>query len=745
MHVSKVAFNIKRRAPCEYALGLHTLIVAPNGGGKSSISIAMQLALTGMADDVLGKELVKSGQTLVQLGDANGASATATLSDDTESTWEVVRDGSTVKTASFLPSPSIDPDIVLPLRAVRAAVSGDDKVARATFLRWTSASIAEAEVLVELPSMYHERYKDIAKTQSGTASEVLSAVTAYALERVRAAADEARGQEALLESIDTAGQERPTDEQVKGAQASVQQWETAWMAATRFEAQAASRGRVESLKAALAQAEQALAQAEGNLAACEQALAAESPAPATHPAVLAMAELCKAHPEVLAGPGCPVCGTEVGAVHLAQAGAYYAGIAAPSQPSQAATVTAQWRAFAGQCRQARDSAARDLAAVEALIDSTIMDPGVTAEAAKAGLDQWRAYAAKLEGAATKWEAIRLARDAKAKLDAEIPVMRAFADACKDAVARVFARGVGAFQDKVQRYLPARWSFQLKLRDGDKEVFRPGLVRPTGEFDSILSGTEWDSVQVAMAMAVVDSGGAVTDAKKKGGRKKKAGGTGSETLSVIILSDRDRDEGTLGDLMRAWSSFPGQIIIESTHKPSKKFPTGWTLIEVEPEKPGGDEEAGPNEGGAQPDAAGAGGAATTVGAGDDSGGPQSAMPVASPPSLTLPPGLGPLPSATPAPATPPPPAAPPLTPPPSPWAVQATPPVIAAPDAATTAALVALGYSAEDIATVPLGGRVYAVKYGVQRKFATKHADFTWSFPPPGAPGTVMAVSPDVER
>jgi hypothetical protein len=80
------------------------------------------------------------------------------------------------------------------------------------------------------------------------------------------------------------------------------------------------------------------------------------------------------------------------------------------------------------------------------------------------------------------------------------------------------------------------------------------------------------------MAVADLGGGASP-KKKRGRPAKAGEV-KEVYTLVIPADRGRDPETLGELMRCWAKFSGQVVVEATEPPKGRVSKDWTIIDVE---------------------------------------------------------------------------------------------------------------------------------------------------------------------
>jgi hypothetical protein len=126
------------------------------------------------------------------------------------------------------------------------------------------------------------------------------------------------------------------------------------------------------------------------------------------------------------------------------------------------------------------------------------------------------------------------------------------------VAALLRRVSEAFVARVQAYLPAGWLFGMQLVDGDKDVFRVGLLSG-GKVRAALSGAEWATVTCALAMTI-------------------AAGTPAEQPVLVMPEDRGWDTQTLSKVLAAWSGFDGQVVIGTPTKP-KKIPVGWTIIET----------------------------------------------------------------------------------------------------------------------------------------------------------------------
>lgn len=203
------------------------------------------------------------------------------------------------------------------------------------------------------------------------------------------------------------------------------------------------------------------------------------------------------------------------------------------------------------------------------------------------LDQWSAYVIRLETERARHDAVKPASDRAAAMRATIPQWQDLAKHCKEAIKVLLERGADTFTERVQHYLPAKWKFDLKLVDPEnpeREVFRVALIQNDGRPSGYMSGSQRDAVMIACAMAVAERGGTAAETPKKKGRKSKAvasvasAAAAAEPLYLLIPEDRDRDEETLKELLKAWAKFPGQVIVEVTKRPGR-VPAGWQHINL----------------------------------------------------------------------------------------------------------------------------------------------------------------------
>ena len=179
-------------------LGQHTLIIGPNGGHKSSIVQAVELALTGAVDDIAGRTGVRDARSLLSASSGPTLTATVFLDDDTRARFFVEQgeDGKTKK-----PQRTGAEGSVLPLREIRAALSGS--MGYKAFFPWVCARIDDDAILDTLTQSFHAKYLDIQEAvgRKLATPQKLIAVLEYVAKQGRSIAAEAKTLDKVLESL----------------------------------------------------------------------------------------------------------------------------------------------------------------------------------------------------------------------------------------------------------------------------------------------------------------------------------------------------------------------------------------------------------------------------------------------------------------------------------------------------------------------------------------------------------------
>jgi predicted ATPase len=135
-------------------IGQKTLLVGSNTSHKSTIVQAIELAIAGSADDIIGRSIVSDAALLLTLAPGDELGVTARFSNGNTASYNVRKEEGKVK------RPKHDGPGALSLvhRSVAAALSGSATTARKAFLEWSSGDIDRADVLACLPSGQIQRH-----------------------------------------------------------------------------------------------------------------------------------------------------------------------------------------------------------------------------------------------------------------------------------------------------------------------------------------------------------------------------------------------------------------------------------------------------------------------------------------------------------------------------------------------------------------------------------------------------------
>lgn len=525
-YVASLTSNLKSGGgkPWTVELGPKTLIVGPNRSGKSRITQSLELALAGAADDLFGRNDVKAGDMLMGLVSGERLAVAAKLSDDALYAFTVMEGSRPKHDAPVLGQ--------LPLREIREVLSGSPATARKSFMRWAVQDVQKDDVFALVPAQFHAKLGDIFDANRGkTASEALLGALEYVGKRQRDAAKEVSGAEAVIQSMALNLEERPSEEDLKEA-ADMLAYARDLLAKTREDLDTASTidTRMAAVEATLTQGTGPVE--EGNL----------DFAKAAHASLSILLD------EVPTLDNCAVCASPVGNAHLKACRGFYEGeVARLSKGRSQLSESDRWR-LQDELTKLRATKLR----------LSRFSPQQAHDSAKAAFDLATERNDKLLMAKSTWDSMKRARETVDMMAGDVEVYKNMKKALEGAVASLLKNSAGAFAAKVQAFLPKDWKFEIQLTDGDREVFRLGLRRD-GTLNLALSGVEWATVTVAIAMVVATSAPA-----------------GVPVLA--IPEDRGWDGTTLSQVMRAWSDFDGQVVIATTTKPVRP-PKDWKVIEL----------------------------------------------------------------------------------------------------------------------------------------------------------------------
>ena len=518
---------------------------------------AVELAIAGSADDIIGRSIVSDAALLLTLAPGDELGVTARLSDGSTANYNARREDGKVK------RPIHDGPGARSLvhRSVAAALSGSATTARKAFLEWASGDVDRTDVLACLPTRLHGRYTDIAQHRGRdlSATRTLVEVLNYANSRSREISKEIKGAELILESIGDSIDAMPSDKTMERMRFSVTEAREILDASIR----AANTGMTQDEKESeLERLAQQLNAWEQNTLTCEQQkrdLLAQLPSKGEN-VDLAIEIVTVATENSL--EQCPVCSSHVGLEHLQRCQTFYEQqVNSWEQQSQPVIQKLV------EVDKAIVSSNQNMTLVQAEVERVhglsvkVKDArAMPVNEAQSRLEVAMDALGKIENIRERWNDLTNAQGRITELAGDQEDYRSLRTACEQAVGKLLSEQTRNFTELVQKYLPPTWKFKIELLDGDREVFRMGFERD-GRLHCALSGAEWATVITAVSMAVTST-------------------LDTDDPAILVPYDRAWDTRTLSAVMRGFLSFEGQVIIASTVRPMGRPPKGWTVIDMD---------------------------------------------------------------------------------------------------------------------------------------------------------------------
>lgn len=151
---------------CSVQLGPKTLIVGPNGSGKTTILQAIELATCGCASDLEGRNQVKQSAALARLFPEGAAmEVTCTLSDETVFSWQL----STRGEDGFKTPEHVAPvNVRWPFQELKAILTGDATTVGSWLESQIIGEVKEVDLLRSLPPEVRSDVNDLAQRAQTT-------------------------------------------------------------------------------------------------------------------------------------------------------------------------------------------------------------------------------------------------------------------------------------------------------------------------------------------------------------------------------------------------------------------------------------------------------------------------------------------------------------------------------------------------------------------------------------------------
>ena len=565
-YVKHIQSNVKKGVCAE--LGPRTLIVGPNGSGKTSILNSLELALGGFATDVMGRGPIrKPGDLMVLSSDGKTLTVSAELSDGKPATFSTAK----TSTGAKRPKRSGPADVAFPFLDVTANLTGSGTKARTWFLQRISSGLTLDKVIESFPNPLREDYRKKALLlqkveRSFTQVDVLISLAEGEAKKGRDSRTQVKVLAQLLDEMqqnvpgwppntdevetlkkeERMAEEAYTTEARRAGGTNPQQIQRAWQVAS---------DAVEQLGAT----EQTHAQAQG----VWQNLLHEGAAVAPNDKFYAdirrqLIPTLDLHIRIGAEE-CLICGVGKGgfverchafseaneqfdALHEAEKSAELWAKRLEDHKSNAEKAIAHWQELKGQEEEIDPQRLLDLRGA------------------------WQALATQrttLESQVRQWGEITQIKSRIEEGKEDEKRAKKMAKSCQNAIKMLLQVSIEGFEKSVQSYLPSTDTFALEV-DTKSDSCRFGLKRrmngsPIVGDDflvSALSGAEWARTITAIGCATVHKG----------------------QLALFAPEERAFDPHTLHMVMGALEEAPGQVILTSTIHPHGENPN-WTIIDL----------------------------------------------------------------------------------------------------------------------------------------------------------------------
>lgn len=554
---------------CDVGLGLKTVIWGKNEGGKSTVVDSLTVPMFGVAFNVGGKNRQKESALMgLAPGLQGDLWSEITFSDGTVLRWSTSGRLGSAKKADVGHPTWLDSAKFVDMREVHKQLteSGDD-TRRRWLLENAGIAVAEKDVLERIPARLHEFWKAVQPAnRADDWGKALSAGEALAAARVRAndrmleakrnltAADDVV--KALSASVDA-----PLAGQIEQAEGALKQWE-AWR-------DAVVKSRAASATAGLAQ---------GRLLRAQQAQArlhveAQGTKPKYDRETAAMLRSIVAVVERQADvirrgykiDGCVACGHHIDPATIDQRTKDVLAAIDRTALEAQAEQEARHSALSAQMVTVEDEIKRAQADIEAArqdINTNVTDEWTIDRANREVTAAAQALEA-MRARATHGERKVTAIKKRDEFEATVANYGALVEKLDEAIPEILQKGVGAFEARVQQYLPAEDKFKVLLEMDGSQVCLFGLQRPDG-LHVFLSGSAWERLTLAIGCVLAE---------------------GSAHGGLLVGTDCSLSGETLTLIMRSLRTARCQIVLTSAVAPAGRLPKEWTVLSIEDLKAG----------------------------------------------------------------------------------------------------------------------------------------------------------------
>lgn len=559
-YIDSVKSNVKKGV--DQKLARLTLLIGPNGSGKTSVQNAIELGASGFASDLEGRAKVKKSDALSKLGPSTTTEALLvqlTTAKGRSGSWKLTPN----KRGGFHEPvhERLGVDVVFPVQDVREVLSGSPDTVRMWLMGRVGMEVDENDIINKLPDDLQELYRGRAsmiRKPHLTEVDVLLELIETTEKEARATDAEVRTIKQTSESMMEGLENEPTIAELQEAERAATTAHDAYCAAQDVYSKQTIRP---DLKGMLRDAELATAE----FSKANQALLA-LPSPTLNEnetKIIRLRELISELSNVtiqIASPKCLICQSPI-AIDLpervkkldADNQAGREAIAAQARRLKDEQVVQHLKNLAVKATQRyikAEAEEKNFKAVELPDMKALSDASMRALEHNAALKQRQ----------RTWANARNVRDQIRRTTAIAAQLKDLAAACSAVVNDLLNGAAKKFEVAVQSHLPPEDKFALVLIEGKKSVCRMGFRRGN-MLHTALSGAEWARLTLALGCATYKPS--------------------EDTLAIFIPEERAFDPETLRDVMKALSNAPGQVILQSPHGPAGNDHGEWKINVLAP--------------------------------------------------------------------------------------------------------------------------------------------------------------------
>ena len=560
VYARRVISNVKKGVDVE--LSRCTLLVGPNGSGKTSVQNALELALCGFASDVEGRDRVKLAHALARLGPGDQPLISkVVLSDGREASWTLKPN----KKGGYHDPEHLPPNgvrVIFPVADVREVLGGSPETIRTWLMGRVSADVREQDILTRLPDDLQDSYRIVAakfRSMPGwTEIDVLLAVIEECKKEARKLDTQNKGAKQTMDTMSEGLGPEPSSGELEEADQEVADSEREYQTAM-----SSPRRSLPDVGGIRSRAEFAVAEFQKS---AETARLAQSAIPPLHPQEEALidfrsklADICSLT-ESMGAKNCLCCDSPLNislasrANHLRRENeSGNAAVIARRLAEQKQRETDELRSRAEQLVKNYQTAEAEASAIT-LVNAAARDTdalGVVVVQARSRLNE-------LKMQQRQWKSVRAAKDDIRKTAEEAKRLKALSEEAGTVVDELLKRSHKRFEESVQQYLPVGDIFTLVLVENKKPVCRMGFRR--GEtLHTALSGAEWARLTLALGCSTFKAD--------------------EKTLAVFTPEERAFDGNTLAVVMNALADSPGQVLLQSPNFPTGDYRAEWAVIDL----------------------------------------------------------------------------------------------------------------------------------------------------------------------